>query len=68
LQEQKITPILGLVHHGRGPRHTHLADPTFAEGVAGYARAVADRYPWLEYFTPVNEPLTTARFSGLYGV
>jgi dTDP-4-dehydrorhamnose reductase len=28
---------------------------------------VARRYPWLRRFTPVNEPLTTARFSGLYG-
>jgi dTDP-4-dehydrorhamnose reductase len=25
------------------------------------------RYPWIEDWTPVNEPLTTARFSGLYG-
>ena len=30
-------------------------------------RAVAERYPWVEHYTPVNEPLTTARFSGLYG-
>lgn len=67
LREHKITPIVGLVHHGSGPRHTNLADPGFAEGVAEYAMAVAERYPWLEYFTPVNEPLTTARFSGLYG-
>jgi dTDP-4-dehydrorhamnose reductase len=29
---------------------------------------VAARYPWLRDYTPVNEPLTTARFSGLYGV
>ena len=29
--------------------------------------AVAARYPWVEDYTPVNEPLTTARFSGLYG-
>jgi beta-glucosidase/6-phospho-beta-glucosidase/beta-galactosidase len=29
---------------------------------------VAERYPWVKYYTPVNEPLTTARFSGLYGL
>jgi dTDP-4-dehydrorhamnose reductase len=29
---------------------------------------VAARYPWIEYYTPVNEPCTTARFAGLYGV
>ena len=35
--------------------------------VRRYAAAVARRYPWVEAYTPVNEPLTTARFSGLYG-
>jgi dTDP-4-dehydrorhamnose reductase len=29
---------------------------------------VAERYPWLDAYTPVNEPNTTARFSGLYGL
>lgn len=63
-----IKPIVGLVHHGSGPRHTSLVDPAFAEHLAAYAGAVAQRYPWIESYTPVNEPLTTARFSGLYGV
>lgn len=62
-----LKPIVGLVHHGSGPRHTSLLDPSFAEGLAEYAGAVARRYPWVEDFTPVNEPVTTARFSGLYG-
>lgn len=31
-------------------------------------RLLPSRYPWVEYYTPVNEPLTTARFSGLYGL
>jgi dTDP-4-dehydrorhamnose reductase len=35
--------------------------------MSAYAAAVAARYPWVEEYTPVNEPLTTARFSGLYG-
>jgi dTDP-4-dehydrorhamnose reductase len=68
LRELSITPIAGLVHHGSGPPHTSLVDPRFAEDLARYARAVAERYPWLEWYTPVNEPLTTARFSALYGV
>lgn len=62
-----IRPIVGLIHHGSGPRHTSLVDPRFAEDLARYARAVARRYPWVDAYTPVNEPLTTARFSGLYG-
>ena len=67
LRELGIRPIVGLVHHGSGPRHTSLVDPHFAEGLAQFARAVAERYPWVDAYTPVNEPLTTARFSGLYG-
>jgi dTDP-4-dehydrorhamnose reductase len=62
-----MRPIVGLVHHGSGPRHTSLLDPSFAEGLAEFAAAVAERYPWVDGYTPVNEPLTTARFSGLYG-
>lgn len=62
-----IAPIAGLVHHGSGPRYTNLLDPAFPELLARHALRVAQRYSWLELFTPVNEPLTTARFSGLYG-
>lgn len=68
LRQAGILPIAGLVHHGSGPRHTSLLDPAFATGLAAYAGAVAARYPWLTHYTPVNEPLTTARFSGLYGL
>ncbi len=67
LRELGIRPIVGLVHHGSGPRHTSLIDPAFPEKLAEFARAVAERYPWVTHYTPVNEPLTTARFSGLYG-
>ncbi len=67
LRELNITPIVGLVHHGSGPRSTDLLDPQFPEKLADYAGAVARRYPWVTRYTPVNEPLTTARFSGLYG-
>ena len=68
LRELGIRPIVGLVHHGSGPQHTSLVDPAFPEGLAAFARAVAERYPWIDAYTPVNEPLTTARFSGLYGI
>lgn len=67
LRTLDIRPIVGLVHHGSGPRHTHLLDDGFAPGLGRYASAVAARYPWVEAWTPVNEPLTTARFSALYG-
>ncbi|HKG14110.1 MAG TPA: family 1 glycosylhydrolase [Pyrinomonadaceae bacterium] len=67
LRELNLRPVVGLVHHGSGPPHTSLVDAAFPEKLAAYARAVAERYPWVEDYTPVNEPLTTARFSGLYG-
>jgi dTDP-4-dehydrorhamnose reductase len=62
-----IRPILGLVHHGSGPAYTSLVDPDFPAKLAAFARAVAERYPWVDAYTPINEPLTTARFSALYG-
>jgi dTDP-4-dehydrorhamnose reductase len=67
LRELGITPIATLVHHGSGPEYTSLLDEHFAPGLADYAGQVARRFPWLEWYTPVNEPLTTARFCGLYG-
>src|SRR4051794_23078771 len=68
LRELGIEPIVGLVHHGSGPFGTSLLDDGFAEGLAAFARVVAERYPWVPRYTPVNEPLTTARFSALYGI
>jgi dTDP-4-dehydrorhamnose reductase len=67
LKSLGINPIAGLTHHGSGPSYTSLTEPSFAEGLAQYAGMVARRYPWITHYTPVNEPLTTARFSGLYG-
>ncbi len=68
LRELGIRPIAGLVHHGSGPAYTHLLDDEgFAAGLGRFAGQVAERYPWIEDWTPVNEPLTTARFTALYG-
>jgi dTDP-4-dehydrorhamnose reductase len=67
LRERGIEVIGGLLHHGSGPRYTDLLDPDFPNKLADYAARVAERYPWIRRWTPVNEPLTTARFSALYG-
>ncbi|HZH53815.1 MAG TPA: family 1 glycosylhydrolase [Microvirga sp.] len=67
MQELGIRAIAGLCHHGSGPRYTNMLDPAWPELLARHARNVAERYPHLDLYTPVNEPLTTARFSGLYG-
>ncbi len=63
-----LRPIAGLLHHGSGPRETSLMDPEFPQKLADYAQSVAERYPWIDHYTPVNEPHTTARFSCMYGI
>lgn len=68
LRSFNVDPIIGLVHHGSGPSFTDLSKTSFSTGLAHYARQVAEAFPWVEYYVPVNEPLTTARFSGLYGL
>jgi len=67
LRDRGVNPIATLLHHGNGPRGTDLTQPDFPERFAEYAARVAERYPWLDLYTPINEPLTTARFCGLYG-
>ena len=62
-----IDPIVGLIHHGSGPAGTNPLDPAWMDGLASHAAAVAARYPWVRRWTPVNEPLTTARFAAAYG-
>jgi dTDP-4-dehydrorhamnose reductase len=67
-QEKNIEVIAGLVHHGSGPVYTNLLDENFSILLAEYAKRVALKFPFIKYYTPINEPLTTARFSGLYGL
>ncbi len=67
LKARNVEPILGLIHHGSGPQFTSLLDEGFVAGLGQHAAQVARRYPWAQWYTPVNEPLTTARFSCLYG-
>src|SRR3954468_15718121 len=67
LRSLGLRPIVGLLHHGSGPPETNLLEQRFPEKLAKFAGEVARRYPWVDAYTPVNEPLTTARFSALYG-
>ncbi|HVF82527.1 MAG TPA: family 1 glycosylhydrolase, partial [Flavisolibacter sp.] len=68
IKENGVDVIAGLLHHGSGPAFTDLLDDAFPYLLAEYAHKVATQFPWINYYTPVNEPLTTARFSGLYGL
>lgn len=68
LRTAGVEPIVTLLHHGSGPHYTDLLDPAFPLWFAEYAEATARQFPWVRRWTPINEPLTTARFSTLYGV
>ncbi|TRD04317.1 glycosyl hydrolase family protein [Mesorhizobium sp. WSM4303] len=67
MRQLGITPMAALVHHGSGPSWTSILAPDFADRLAAFAGRVARRYQWIRTFTPINEPMTTARLSGLYG-
>jgi dTDP-4-dehydrorhamnose reductase len=67
-KKNNIEVIAGLTHHGSGPAYTNLLDDNFPIYLSQYALEVARKFPFIRYYTPVNEPLTTARFSGLYGL
>lgn len=62
-----VSPIVGLAHHGFGHIGADPLDPDYPGRFAAFASEVAQRYPWVNAFLPVNEPLTNARFGGLYG-
>jgi dTDP-4-dehydrorhamnose reductase len=68
LRARGVEPIVTLLHHGSGPRYTDLLDPHFPQLFAAYAGAAAQALPEIRRWTPINELLTTARFSTLYGV
>ena len=63
-----VEPIVTRLHHGSGPSFTDLLDPAFPARFAAYAELAARAFPWVRRWTPINEPLTTARFATLYGV
>jgi hypothetical protein len=68
LRQLGVKPIAGLLHHGSGPAWADITDHEFPAHFGRYAGQVAERYPWIDLYTPVNEPFTTARLSGLYGL
>jgi beta-glucosidase len=64
---KRITPILDLMHYGTPLwMDNSFINCSYAERVAEYAAAVADRYKSLvTYFTPLNEPMVNAEYCGL---
>ncbi len=67
MQRQEITPILDLLHFGLPDWLGNFQNPELPIHFAKYAKAVAKRYPWVRYYTPINEIYVTAKMSAKDG-
>jgi beta-glucosidase/6-phospho-beta-glucosidase/beta-galactosidase len=67
MQELGIVPIIDLCHFGVPDWLENFQNTALPDALAEYARAFAKRYPWIKFYTPVNEMYVTARMSALDG-
>lgn len=63
-----IIPILDLLHFGLPDWLGNFQNPELPIHFAAYAKAVAKRYTWVRYYTPVNEIYVTAKLSAMDGI
>ena len=68
MRRLEITPILDLLHFGVPNWLGDFQNPELPIHFADYASAVAERYPWVRYYTPINEIYVTARMSAKDGL
>ena len=67
LRKREITPIVDLCHFGLPDWMGNFQNPDFPQLFASYAGAFAERYPWVQLYTPINEMFICAVFSAKYG-
>jgi beta-glucosidase/6-phospho-beta-glucosidase/beta-galactosidase len=67
LHRRNMVVIVDLCHFGLPDWLGNFQNPEFAVLFPDYARAFAQRYPWLQLYTPVNEMSICALFSARYG-
>lgn len=63
-----IVPILDLMHFGVPDWIGNFQNPELPLHFSRYAAAVARRYPWVKFYTPVNEIYVTAKMSAKEGL
>ena len=68
IKRLKLTPILDLLHFGVPEWIGDFQNPELPVLFADYAAAVAKRYPWVRFYTPVNEIYVAARLSAKEGL
>jgi beta-glucosidase len=62
-----IEPITDLCHFGVPDWIGNFQNPDWPELFGQYAGAFARRFPWVRFYTPVNEIYVTALFSARHG-
>jgi beta-glucosidase/6-phospho-beta-glucosidase/beta-galactosidase len=67
LLKRNISPIVDLCHFGVPDWLGNFQNPDFPVLFAQYAKAFAQRFPWVQLYTPVNEMFICAQFSAMYG-
>jgi beta-glucosidase/6-phospho-beta-glucosidase/beta-galactosidase len=67
LKRLSITPIVDLCHFGVPDWIGSFQNDDWPVYFAEYARAFARRFPWVRFYTPVNEIFITASFSAEHG-
>jgi beta-glucosidase len=67
LRRLNISPIVDLCHFGVPGWLGNFQNPDFPELFGHYAGAFAQRFPWVQLYTPVNEMFICAVFSAQYG-
>jgi beta-glucosidase/6-phospho-beta-glucosidase/beta-galactosidase len=68
MQRLGIVPIMDLCHFGLPDWLQNFQNPEVPLALADYARACARRYPWVQFYTPVNEMYVCAKLSALEGL
>jgi len=67
LHQQRVTPIVDLCHFGVPDWIGDFQNPDWPRLFAEYAQAFARRFPWVRFYTPVNEIFIAATFSAQFG-
>ena len=67
LRELRLTPVADLCHFGVPDWVGDFQNEDWPRLFADYAGAFARRFPWVRYYTPVNEIFIAAEFSALFG-
>ncbi len=68
IRRMEIEPIADLCHFGVPDWIENFQNSEWPAYFADYAQAFARRYPWIRFYTPVNEIFVCAKLSALHGL